>query len=63
VYVTFGSVAGSTLGAIAAGVREAVQTVLAEPSYRERAGALADELRAEPAVDEAVLLFEELDRS
>jgi UDP:flavonoid glycosyltransferase YjiC (YdhE family) len=36
--------------------------VLADPSYRERAGALADELRAEPSVDEAVPLSERLDR-
>jgi hypothetical protein len=34
-----------------------------EPSYRERARALADELRAEPPVDEAVPLSERLDRA
>ncbi len=49
--------------AAVAPLRDAVKTVLAEPSFSERAGALADELRAEPPVDEAVLLFERLDRS
>jgi len=41
-------------GAAVAGVGAAVEMVLAEPSYAERARALADELRAEPPVDEAV---------
>ena len=44
-------------------LRAALETVLAEPSYAERAQALADELRAEPPVDEAVPLLERLDRS
>jgi UDP:flavonoid glycosyltransferase YjiC (YdhE family) len=48
--------------ATVAPLREAVQRVLAEPSYGERARAPADELRAEPAVDEAVPLLERLDR-
>ena len=43
-------------------LRAAVETVLSEPSYRERADALADELRAEPPVDEAVALSERLGR-
>jgi UDP:flavonoid glycosyltransferase YjiC (YdhE family) len=44
-------------------LREAIETVLAEPSYRERARALAAELEAAPSVDDAILLFEPLDRS
>jgi UDP:flavonoid glycosyltransferase YjiC (YdhE family) len=43
--------------AAAASLREAIETVLAEPSYQKRARALADELRAEPPVDEAVALL------
>jgi UDP:flavonoid glycosyltransferase YjiC (YdhE family) len=43
-------------------LRAAIESVLADPSYRERAAALADELRAEPSVDEAVPLLERLDR-
>jgi UDP:flavonoid glycosyltransferase YjiC (YdhE family) len=43
--------------ATVAPLREAVQRLLEERSYGERARALADELRAQPAVDEAVLLF------
>jgi UDP:flavonoid glycosyltransferase YjiC (YdhE family) len=43
-------------------LRAAIEAVLAEPSYRERAGALADELRAEPPADAAVPLLERLDR-
>ena len=43
-------------------LRAAIQTVLSEPSYRERARMLADELRGEPPVDEAVPLLERLDR-
>jgi UDP:flavonoid glycosyltransferase YjiC (YdhE family) len=39
-------------------LRTAIERVLAEPSYRERAQVLADELRAEPPVDEAVHVFE-----
>ena len=41
-------------------IREAIETVLAEPSYRERAAALAAESRAQPVVDEAVPLLERL---
>ena len=41
-------------------IREAIEKVLAEPSYRERAAALAAESRAQPVVDEAVPLFERL---
>jgi UDP:flavonoid glycosyltransferase YjiC (YdhE family) len=48
--------------ATVAPLREAIETLLEEPSYRERAGALAEELRAEPPVDEAVLLFDGPDR-
>jgi UDP:flavonoid glycosyltransferase YjiC (YdhE family) len=48
--------------ATTAPLRVAIESVLADPSYRERAGALADELRAEPSVDEAVPLLECLDR-
>jgi len=44
-------------------LRAALETVLTDPSYAERAGALADELRAEPPVDEAVPLLHRLDRS
>ena len=46
---------GATVGAL----REAVGAVLAEPSYRERAGTLAAELAGEPPVDEAVAMFEQ----
>jgi UDP:flavonoid glycosyltransferase YjiC (YdhE family) len=42
---------------------DAIQTVLDDPSYRHRAGALADELRAEPPVDDAAPLFERSGRS
>ena len=48
--------------ATVAPVRAAIGTVLAEPSYRERAEALASELRAEPPVDAAVALLERLAR-
>ena len=48
--------------ATAAALRDAVGRVLEEPSYGERARALADELRAEPPVDGAVGLLEQLDR-
>ena len=48
--------------ATVAPLREAIERVLADPRYRERAGALAQELRGEPAVDEAVPLLERLDR-
>ena len=49
--------------ATVAPLREAIETVLAEASYRERARALADELRALPPVDEAVPLFARLEPS
>jgi UDP:flavonoid glycosyltransferase YjiC (YdhE family) len=48
--------------ATAAALRDAIGRVLEEPSYGERARALADELRAEPPVDGAVGLLEQLDR-
>ena len=48
--------------ATAAALRAAVSRVLEEPSYGDRARGLADELRAEPAVDAAVGLLERLDR-
>ena len=44
-------------------LRSAIETVLGDPSYRERARALADELRAQPPVDDAVPLLESLARS
>ncbi len=49
--------------ATVAPLREAIETVLAGASYRERAGELADELRAQPPVDEAVPLVGRLDPS
>jgi UDP:flavonoid glycosyltransferase YjiC (YdhE family) len=39
-------------------LRTAIETVLAEPSYGERARELAAEVRAEPPVDAAVQMFE-----
>jgi UDP:flavonoid glycosyltransferase YjiC (YdhE family) len=42
-------------------LRDALRAVLRDPSYGERARALAGELRAEPPVDEAVPLLERLD--
>ncbi len=51
------------VGATAGPLRDAIESVLSEPSYGERARALADELRAEPPVDEAVPLFAESGRS
>jgi UDP:flavonoid glycosyltransferase YjiC (YdhE family) len=48
--------------ATTAPLRRAIEAVLGDESYRERAGALAQELRAEPPVDEAVPLLERLDR-
>ena len=48
--------------ATTAPLRSAIEAVVADPSYRERAEALADELRAEPPVDEAVPLLQRLDR-
>jgi UDP:flavonoid glycosyltransferase YjiC (YdhE family) len=42
-------------------LRAALRAVLGDPSYGERARALAGELRAEPPVDEAVPLLERLD--
>jgi UDP:flavonoid glycosyltransferase YjiC (YdhE family) len=44
-------------------LREAIRTVLDDPSYGERARALADELRAQPPVDEVLPLFERFARS
>jgi UDP:flavonoid glycosyltransferase YjiC (YdhE family) len=44
-------------------LREAIETLLADGSYRERAGTLADELRAQPPVDAALPLFESSGRS
>jgi MGT family glycosyltransferase len=44
-------------------LRDAIRTVLDEPSYGQRARALADELRAEAPVDEVVPLFEGFARS
>jgi MGT family glycosyltransferase len=43
-------------------LRAALESVLSEPSYGERARELAEELRAEPPVDAAVPLLERLDR-
>jgi UDP:flavonoid glycosyltransferase YjiC (YdhE family) len=51
------------LGATTGPLRDAIASVLSEPSFGERARALADELRAEPPVDEAVPLFERFRRS
>jgi UDP:flavonoid glycosyltransferase YjiC (YdhE family) len=44
-------------------LRDAIRTVLHDPSYGQRARALAEELRAQPALDEAVPLFEGSGRS
>jgi UDP:flavonoid glycosyltransferase YjiC (YdhE family) len=44
-------------------LREAIRSVLDEPSYGERARALADELRAQRAVDDVLALFERSGRS
>jgi UDP:flavonoid glycosyltransferase YjiC (YdhE family) len=44
-------------------LRDAIRTVLRDPSYGRRARALAEELHAQPAVDEAVPLFEGFARS
>ena len=41
-------------------LRDALRAVLGEPSYGEQARALADDLRAEPPVDEAVPLLQDL---
>ena len=46
--------------ATVAPLREAIAAVLGDPSYGERARALADEMRAQPVVDEAVPLLEGL---
>ena len=51
------------LDAVVAPLRDAIQAVLSEPSYRHTARALADELRAAPPVDDAVPLFESFGRS
>jgi UDP:flavonoid glycosyltransferase YjiC (YdhE family) len=40
-------------------LRQAIETVLAAPSYRERAREVAAEVRAEPPVDAAVEMFED----
>jgi MGT family glycosyltransferase len=44
-------------------LRDAIDSVLSEPSYGQQARALADELRAQPPVDNAVPLFERSGRS
>jgi UDP:flavonoid glycosyltransferase YjiC (YdhE family) len=44
--------------ATTAPLREAIEAVLAADSYRQRAGALSEELRGEPPVDAAVAMFE-----
>jgi UDP:flavonoid glycosyltransferase YjiC (YdhE family) len=44
-------------------LHDAIETVLADPSYGERARALAEELRAQPPVDDAVPLLQSLARS
>jgi UDP:flavonoid glycosyltransferase YjiC (YdhE family) len=49
--------------ATVAPLRDAIRSVLEDPSYGERARALADELRAQPPVDDAVPLLERFDRS
>jgi UDP:flavonoid glycosyltransferase YjiC (YdhE family) len=43
-------------------LRAAIEAVLSDPAYRERAEALAAELRAEPPVDAAIPLLERLGR-
>jgi UDP:flavonoid glycosyltransferase YjiC (YdhE family) len=43
-------------------LRNAIETVLTEPSYGERAREIAAEARAEPPVDEAIPLLERLGR-
>lgn len=43
-------------------LRSAIETVLEDPAYGERARAIADEVRAEPPVDEAVPLLQSLAR-
>jgi UDP:flavonoid glycosyltransferase YjiC (YdhE family) len=44
-------------------LRHAIRTVLDDPSYGRAARALADELRAQPPVDDALPLFERFARS
>jgi UDP:flavonoid glycosyltransferase YjiC (YdhE family) len=44
-------------------LRDAIAAVLADPSYRDSARALAEELRAQPPVDDAVPLLQSLARS
>ena len=44
--------------ATAAPLREAIETLLGDPSYGERTRALAEELRAQPPVDDAVRLLQ-----
>jgi UDP:flavonoid glycosyltransferase YjiC (YdhE family) len=55
--------AGLAVTPDASSIREAVRQVLEEPSYREAAQGLAAEMRAQPAVDHAVPLFEGFGRS
>jgi MGT family glycosyltransferase len=50
------------VAATIATLRAAIESVLADRSYGERARALADEVSAEPPVDEAIPLLERLDR-
>jgi UDP:flavonoid glycosyltransferase YjiC (YdhE family) len=50
-------------GATKGPLREAIAAVLADPSYRDSVRALAEELRAQPPVDDAVPLLERLARS
>jgi MGT family glycosyltransferase len=55
--------AGVAVTPDAGSIRAAVLHVLEEPSYRAAAQALAEEMRAQPAVDDAVPLFERFGRS
>jgi UDP:flavonoid glycosyltransferase YjiC (YdhE family) len=48
------------LDATVAPLRAAIHSVLSEPSYGRRARSLADELRAEAPVDDAVSTLERL---
>jgi UDP:flavonoid glycosyltransferase YjiC (YdhE family) len=51
------------LDATVSPLREGIRSILDDPSYGERARALADELRALPVVDDALPLFERFARS
>jgi UDP:flavonoid glycosyltransferase YjiC (YdhE family) len=51
------------LDATVSPLRQAIRTVLDDPSYGRAARALADELRAQPPVDDALPLFERFARS